>query len=234
MHKLSLNGVTSACGLLSWAGDIEDWPAGRQTEPVTRQPIGQEWDERTYRGVGPHRADTRAAGVAAQVAALIAEARPGTIADHVGSTAVPGLIGKNVVDLQVTADPADVPAITGALLGLGFARQRGREPWPPERPMLEGTFRSRGAVFLLHCHVVPTTDPDVRQMIEFRDLLRRDPAARQAYSADKCRITADTSDSLDYTHAKTALIIRLLGGSRKQTVRQQSYLTVHDSNQRSG
>ena len=78
--------------------------------------------------------------------------------------------------------------------------------------MLEGTFRCRGGVFLLHCHVVPTTDPDVRQMIEFRDLLRRDPAAREAYAADKLRISARTSDSLDYTYAKTGLIRRLRSG----------------------
>ena len=178
---------------------------------MKRQPIGQESDERTYRGVGPHRADRRAAAVAAQVAAEIAEARPGTIAEHVGSTAVPGLIGKNVVDLQITADPAHVPAIIDALLRLGFARQRGREPWPPERPMLEGTFRCAGAVFLLHCHVVPTTDPDVGQMMELRDLLRRDPVARRLYAADKRRIAAQTRDSMDYTHAKTQLIRRLLG-----------------------
>ena len=49
-------------------------------------------------------------------------------------------------------------------------------------------------------------------MIEFGDLLRRDAAARQAYAADKRRIAAGTSDSLDYTHAKTALIRRLLRG----------------------
>jgi dephospho-CoA kinase len=188
------------------------WLAGKETELVTREPIGQEWDERTYKGVGPHRSDRRAAVVAAQVAAVIAVARPGTIAEHVGSTAVPGLGGKNVVDLQITADPAEVPAITGALLGLGFARQRGREPWPVERPMLEGTFRCGGSVFLLHCHVVPTTDPDVGQMIEFRDLLRRNSAARLAYAADKRRITAQTCDSLEYTHAKAQLIRCLLGG----------------------
>ena len=175
------------------------------------QSVGQEWDERTYRGVGPHRADPRAASVAAQVAALIAAARPGTIADHVGSTAVPGMIGKNIVDLQITVGPSEASAITGALVQLGFARQRGREPWPRERPMLEGTFRCRGCVFLLHCHVVPITDPDVRQMIDFRDLLRRDSAARQAYAADKRRIAASISDSLAYTRAKTALICRLLG-----------------------
>ena len=58
---------------------------------------------------------------------------------------------------------------------------------------------------------MPTTDPDVAQMIEFRDLLRRDPAARRAYAADKERIAVGTSDTLDYTHAKTHLIRRLLG-----------------------
>ncbi|HEY5985730.1 MAG TPA: GrpB family protein [Streptosporangiaceae bacterium] len=173
-------------------------------------PIGQEWDARTYTGLGPYPADARAAQVAAQVMALVEEVRPGISADHVGSTAVPGLIGKNVVDLQITASPAEVPAITASLLGLGFARQRGRDPWPPERPMLEGTFRSQDCVFAIHCHVVPTTDPDVSQMIEFRDLLRANPRAREAYAADKRRITADTSDSLEYTHAKTQLIQRLL------------------------
>jgi GrpB-like predicted nucleotidyltransferase (UPF0157 family) len=67
-----------------------------QLEPVTGQSVGQEWDERTYRGVDPHPADPRAASVAA----LIGAARRGTIADHVGNTPVPGLIGKIVVDLQ--------------------------------------------------------------------------------------------------------------------------------------
>ena len=45
--------------------------------------------------------------MAAHVEALIANIRSGTSAEHVGSTAVQGLIGKNVVDLQITADPAD-------------------------------------------------------------------------------------------------------------------------------
>ena len=179
---------------------------------MTGQSVGQERDERTYRGIGPHRPDPRAASVASQVAALIAAARAGTVVDHVGSTAVPGLIGKNVVDLQITAGPAEVPAITSALIELGFARQRGPDPWPPERPMLERTFRCGGGVFLLHCHVVPDTDADASQMIEFRDLLRRDPRAREAYASDKGRIAALMSDSLGYTRAKAALIHRLLGG----------------------
>jgi dephospho-CoA kinase len=174
-------------------------------------PIGREFEDRTYRGIGPHAADLRAARAAAALASLIEERIHGVRAEHVGSTAVPGLAGKNVIDLQITAEPSDVPRLTKELLGLGFERQRGRDPWPPERPMLEGTYRWDGAVLLVHCHVVPTTDPDVEQMIAFRDLLRGDVAARTAYEAEKRRIAATTDDSLDYTNAKTAVIRRLLG-----------------------
>ncbi|HEX2321476.1 MAG TPA: hypothetical protein VHJ18_21080 [Streptosporangiaceae bacterium] len=49
---------------------------------MTCQPIGQEWDRRTYKGVGPHQADPRTAIVAAHVDALIANIRPGTSAEH--------------------------------------------------------------------------------------------------------------------------------------------------------
>jgi hypothetical protein len=49
---------------------------------MTCQPIGQEWDRRTYKGVGPHQADPRTAIVAAHVEALIANIRPGTSAEH--------------------------------------------------------------------------------------------------------------------------------------------------------
>ena len=50
-------------------------------------------------------------------------------------------------------------------------------------------------------------------MIEFRDLLRRDPAARQAYVAAKLRIAVGTSDIVDYTRANRAsLLLKPLGG----------------------
>jgi len=176
--------------------------------------IEQDHDARTYRGLGPHPADARALRAAARLAELIEREVPGVHAEHVGSTAVPGLAGKNIVDLQITADPADVPGITHALLAIGFERQRGPDPWPPERPMLEGTIEQEGAVFGIHCHVVPTTDPDVRQMIEFRDLVRRDASAREAYAADKRRIAAGTADPLEYTAAKGDLIRRLLEAAR--------------------
>lgn len=170
--------------------------------------IGQEWDARTYVGTGPHPSDPRAVAAAAEIIELIEARRRGSGAEHVG-TAVPDLVGKNFVDLQITADPEDVPSIADTLLGLGFVRQRGPDAWPPERPMLEGTYRCRGAVFGVHAHVVPTTDPDVKQMAAFRDLLRRDRGALEGYAAEKRRILEQTDD-VQYTDAKTDVIARLL------------------------
>jgi GrpB-like predicted nucleotidyltransferase (UPF0157 family)/ubiquinone/menaquinone biosynthesis C-methylase UbiE len=180
--------------------------------------IGREFERRTYRGIGPHPSDPRGADAAARVVDLIRSAVPGVVAEHVGSTAVPGLEGKNVVDIQITAEPDDVPRITTALLRIGFERQRGPDPWPPERPMLEGTIEHDGAVFGIHCHIVPTTDPDVRQMIAFRDLLRADRSALEAYANEKHRIAAATEDPLEYTDAKADLINRLLEDAEVRTV----------------
>ena len=80
-----------------------------------------------------HPWDPRTRDVALDVARLVASARPGTVAQHVGSSSVPGMPGKNVVDLGVEADPDEIPEIADALLSLGFqraerARSRSRRP----------------------------------------------------------------------------------------------------------
>src|SRR4029450_3430172 len=81
--------------------------------------------------IGPYRrapvevykADPHAPEVARRLIALIATRWPATPAEHVGSSAVPGLAGKNTIDLLLAADPAHIPAIAKALLELGFQFQ---------------------------------------------------------------------------------------------------------------
>ena len=62
----------------------------------------------------------------ARLRRLVASAVPGTVVEHVGSSAVLGLAGKNIVDLGIEADPDAIPAISDALLSLGFGRQGGK------------------------------------------------------------------------------------------------------------
>jgi GrpB-like predicted nucleotidyltransferase (UPF0157 family) len=101
-----------------------------------------------------HQADPDAPKVARRLIALIATRWPATPAEHVGSTAVPGLAGKNTIDLLLAAQPAHIPAITKALLELGFQPQV-PAAFPPSRPMLWGAFRHGPTEYPVHVHVIP-------------------------------------------------------------------------------
>ena len=95
--------------------------------------------------IGPYRrapvevyqADPHAPEVARRLIELIATRWPGTPAEHVGSSAVPELPGKGIIDLLLPAEPADVPAVTQALLELGFQPQI-PAVFQASRPMLWG------------------------------------------------------------------------------------------------
>jgi GrpB-like predicted nucleotidyltransferase (UPF0157 family) len=149
-----------------------------------------------------HQADPDAPEVARRLIALIATRWPATPAEHVGSTAVPGLAGKNTIDLLLAAPPAHIPAITQALGGLGFHPQR-PAAFPPTRPMLWGAFRHRATQYPVHVHLIPAASPEVAAMRGFRDALRADPVLRRRYAALKRAIVAGgPADPVAFTKAK--------------------------------
>ncbi len=141
-----------------------------------------------------HPWDPRTVDVAAGLARLIGSARPGTVVHHVGSSAVPGLAGKSVVDLGIEADPDEIPELTEALLSLGFQRQGGLAPFPPTRPLLLGNVLHEGASFRIHCHVMPPARHELPELLAYRDALRADPALRDAYAEAKRRIVEAAPD----------------------------------------
>jgi GrpB-like predicted nucleotidyltransferase (UPF0157 family) len=149
-----------------------------------------------------HQADPDAPEVARRLIALIATRWPATPAEHVGSTAVPGLAGKNTIDLLLAAPPAHLPAITKPLLELGFQRQR-PAAFPPTRPMLWGAFCHGATEYRVHVHVVPAGSPEVTAMRGFRDALRADPVLRRRYAVLKRAIVAGgPADPVAFTKAK--------------------------------
>jgi len=157
-----------------------------------------------------HQADPQAPEVARQLIALIATRWPGAPAEHVGSSAVPGLAGKGIIDLLLAADPADVPAITKTLLELGFQHQV-PAAFPTTRPMLWGTFCYGSIDYRVHVHVVPASSPEVAAMRGFRDALRADPLLRRRYAALKRRIVAGGPvDPVVFTRAKHDWIVAAL------------------------
>ncbi|MEI7744497.1 MAG: 5-(carboxyamino)imidazole ribonucleotide synthase [Chloroflexota bacterium] len=140
-----------------------------------------------------HPWDPRTAEVARDVARLVASAWPGVVVEHVGSSAVPGLPGKNIVDLGMEASPDDIPAVTDTLLSLGFGRQTGIAPFPPTRPMLTGCVDVDGTPYRIHLHVMPPARRELPELVAFRDALRVDPVLRDAYADAKERLVADAA-----------------------------------------
>ena len=151
--------------------------------------------------------DPRAVDVARYIAAMIQARRPELSVEHIGSTAVPGLPGKGIVDVSVETDPASIPGIVAMLHELGFQDQPGPDPWPPSRPMLVGAVLVDGDEFRIHFHVQPTGG-DSNRDIAFRDALRNDPDLMRQYADLKTAITHGSSvDAYRYTHSKTTWIL---------------------------
>jgi dephospho-CoA kinase len=133
-------------------------------------------------------------------------------ADHIGSTAVPGLPAKDVIDLQLTvASLAEADGIAGALADGGFPVLPGdwRDTPQPADPRPEHwQKRVHGGADPgrpVNLHVRPADGPAWRLALLFRDWLRAEPAEREAYTAEKRRLAAEHAadpDSLGYAEAK--------------------------------
>jgi GrpB-like predicted nucleotidyltransferase (UPF0157 family) len=149
-----------------------------------RQAVVRPWD--------PHVLD-----VAARLIGIIEAARPDLDVEHIGSTAVPGLPGKGIVDLGTEADPADIPAITTAMYALGFGPQPGPDPWPPTRPMHVGSVIDDGIEYRIHFHVHPRGTGDLAKDLRFREALRADPALVEGYARIKQEIVDRAGGPLD-------------------------------------
>jgi len=161
-----------------------------------------------------HEYDPRYPAVAARLAGMIADRLPDVAVEHIGSTSVPGLAGKGYIDLQVLYPEGRLQAVKDALEELGFGRQRGRDPWPEERPMRIGSIAHDGATFLIHAHVIRADSPEAAANRAFRDRLRADPTLCEAYAARKREIIASgVADSLEYAYAKGTFVERALRGT---------------------
>ena len=116
-------------------------------------------------------------------------ASPGTALEHVGSTAVPELAAKPIVDIDLTvADPGREQDYMPALEAIGF-RLTIREPWRyGHRALVADEPRCN-----LHVFGFDSPEP-VRHRI-FRDWLRGNPGNRDRYAAAKRQAAAEANAS---------------------------------------
>jgi GrpB-like predicted nucleotidyltransferase (UPF0157 family) len=130
--------------------------------------------------------------------------------EHVGSTAVPGLPAKPVIDIQISvADLHDEPQYAPQLESAGVQLR--------SRDELHRYFRPfPGQPREVHVHVCAAGSTWEREHLLFRDYLRAHPATRDAYAeAKKAAARAWPDDRWAYTEAKTGTILDILDGAEK-------------------
>lgn len=126
------------------------------------------------------------------------------LVEHVGSTSVPGLVAKPIVDIVIGIDdPDDEPAYLPDLLAAGYD-VRVREPG--HRALRAGDLDEP---VNLHCYRID--DPEIRRVLLFRDRLRADPAERELYARTKRALTdREWPDVNYYAEAKSPVIDAIL------------------------
>lgn len=128
--------------------------------------------------------------------------------DHIGSTAVPGLAAKPILDILVIAEPFPlVPASVAAIEALGH-EYRGENGIPGRQ-----YFRTRPHA--RHLHVFAPGSEAARQHLILRDYLRTHPEAVRDYAALKLRLaTEHRLDREAYTDGKSDLVRSILEKAR--------------------
>ena len=117
--------------------------------------------------------------------------------EHVGSTSVPGLAAKPVIDVQLAVEDLDAAV---ARLGTAGYALRVREPG-------HRVVQGHGG----NVHLYEPGDPELAKVRRFRDRLRADPAARQRYEDVKRSLAGRTwPDMNHYAAAKSDVVAELL------------------------
>ena len=127
--------------------------------------------------------------------------------EHVGSTSVPGLAAKPVIDCDIVVAADDVESAASVLVGLGF-RPLG-ELGIPQRLAFREPERLAGT----NTYVVVEGSLSLRNHLAVRDVLRSDAALRDEYATVKRRVGATASDIDDYGQGKNAVVQRILAAA---------------------
>jgi GrpB-like predicted nucleotidyltransferase (UPF0157 family) len=127
------------------------------------------------------------------------------LVEHVGSTSVPGLAAKPIIDILLAVpDSSDEPAYVPALEAAGYVL-RIREPDWFEHRLL------RGPDTAINLHVFTAGAAEIDRMLTFRDWLRANDTDRDAYLQVKRELAKRTWRHIQhYADSKTAIVEEIM------------------------
>lgn len=161
-----------------------------------------------YRADWPERADALAASLREQLAPVAERI------EHIGSTSVPGMAAKDILDMQVSvtclaqaAETFDEP-----LAALGFERSPYQSDHVPAgldddpRCWSKRLWLRRGPLGDVNLHVRRSGSPNERLALLFRDWFRAHPDAIAGYAAFKTALSAVVPDTDTYSDVKDPVV----------------------------
>lgn len=132
--------------------------------------------------------------------------------EHIGSTSIPGLVAKPIIDLQaLVTDLADPSPLISALTPHHWHYV---DPELDQRPWRRFFVKVSDGKRSAHLHVMATETPRWREQVIFRDALRADPVLTAEYGALKFALATEHSDDREaYSAAKADFIRSVLNDS---------------------
>ena len=124
------------------------------------------------------------------------------VIEHIGSTSVPGLVSKPIVDLAASVESLDDLDI-GAVEELGYRYVPVFEEELPNR-----RYFTRG---VYHLHVYEQEHEEFMDYVRFRDYLRTHPEDAELYGQLKLRLASEHAEDREaYQAAKASFVVRLV------------------------
>jgi GrpB-like predicted nucleotidyltransferase (UPF0157 family) len=124
--------------------------------------------------------------------------------EHVGSTSVPGLAAKPVIDIDIVVAEEQVAAASQVLIELGF------EPEGELGIPLRWAFKEPERLAGTNTYVIVAGSLSLRNHLAVREGLRRDPRLREEYAAIKRRFGATSATIDEYGRGKNAMVLQIL------------------------
>lgn len=160
--------------------------------------------------------------IATVLCAALAEV-PSAAVEHVGSTSVPGLAAKPIIDVDIVVGGDDLPAAMAALKTLGYAHRgdlgvKDREAFqPPDEDPPR------------HVYVCRRGTLSVRNHLAVRAVLRSQPELRDEYGAVKMALASDPDMDIEtYVARKSAVLQKILAVSDLTTAERRQILRLND------
>ena len=148
-----------------------------------------------------------------EIKTIVLQEFPDVSVEHIGSSSIPGMGGRNVLDIAIPSPEGKHEAITKKLKQLGFENS----PFPHYLPLLVATTTWNQKKYFILLYVLSPENPTFKDWLAFRNYMRQNPNDAKAYNEVKKQAIKEGNTRGDsYQNAKSPFLQDMLAKIKKQ------------------